>query len=162
MKLVKLHVGKDSTPFVVDKELICSSCWYFDRAFNGPYLEGHQDFMNLPADRPRSIELMIDFLYHDRIQDTADANELLDLYYLAEKICFDRLSDAIMDQLRTVFHRDNVYADILGLAEIYDNTHEHSSLRRFFVHLVVFELWEESAKWKGVQARLELGRRRKT
>lgn len=120
-------VGEEETLFTISRELLCSRSKYFDRAFNGPWIEAQEGVMTLPEDRPSAFEVLIHWVIHDTvpafaIPDKADnrvslpdrfarsaeilRDYLVPAYCLAQKLCIEDLRNKIMDAIQD-YSQDN-------------------------------------------------------
>ncbi|PQE06586.1 BTB POZ-like protein [Rutstroemia sp. NJR-2017a BVV2] len=60
---VKILVGPTKKLFTLPKRLLCTSSTYFDRAFNGHFLESQTQELHLPETPSEIFELVVQFLY---------------------------------------------------------------------------------------------------
>jgi hypothetical protein len=92
--------------------------------------------MYLPKDNGDAVTYLIDYLYRGAVpphSDSSSITNLLQLYYLAEKLCMTELMDMVMGQ---IMKRHKAKSKILGgpfFPQIYNNTHQGSKLRAYSV-----------------------------
>ena len=53
--------------YAIHKNLICASADFFDRAFNGRFVEGREQKLTLPEEDPLLFQLFYDWLYSGRV-----------------------------------------------------------------------------------------------
>jgi BTB/POZ domain len=63
---VIIHVGQERKRYLIHKNLLMQSD-YFKNAFNGNFKEAEDQMMDLPEESPAAFDLLISFLYQDRI-----------------------------------------------------------------------------------------------
>lgn len=66
--VVKIEVGAEKEVFVVHKDLLCKKAPFFDKMFNGQFLEGHSQSAQLPEDDAITFKLFVAWIYHGIIE----------------------------------------------------------------------------------------------
>jgi hypothetical protein len=133
---VTLIVGKRRKEFTVHKQLLCESCDYFRRAFDGSFKEGHEGKIHLVEESEGAVAIFVDWLYRSRIRPATDIkylHDLFKLYVMAEKILLDELADRVIDAILLCFFDDIVY-DYLTIAManyMWENTKKNSHMKTF-------------------------------
>ena len=107
--IVTLIVGPSKTPFYVDKSLLCECVDFFNKAFNGDFKEAKASRMDLPDDKPPTIQNFLMWLYseqsiHDIFREWhLPAEGLLELFMLAEKWTLKELQEDVYERMDVMF-----------------------------------------------------------
>jgi hypothetical protein len=129
-------------PFRVHKNYICHYSPYFDAAFNGSFIEGETQVLELEDTEPKIFGIFVNWLYTQDIIDEegrpASCSDCINLWILADKILVPVLQNQTLGQLEVVrissskkrfssaiFHR------------VWDNTTEDSPLRAYLVEVMI-------------------------
>lgn len=148
------YIGSKRKIFQVHKALVCQSAPFFEKAFNGPFQEGQEGVMHLPEDNTESFSMFVHWLYRSTIPEGNSQEYLNNLYHLysfSEKItpCLD-LADKTLHYIQDVFRIFRRKMDRSTLVLVYENTLQHSVLRKFCVHVMVYDYFRE---WKKLRNR---------
>ncbi|KAK0119335.1 hypothetical protein ONS95_008177 [Cadophora gregata] len=143
-ELVTIHVGKKRKEFVIHKKLICDKVDYFQKAFQGNFLESN-GAMYLADETPGAFALFIDWLYKSNIVKHYTRTHfinLVNLYILSEKICLNDLGNRAMDRIREIMY-DNEYLTPTPalVCYIYDKTPQGSPIRDWSVRSLAYDMW---------------------
>ncbi|KAF8852845.1 hypothetical protein BDZ45DRAFT_807098 [Acephala macrosclerotiorum] len=99
--------GQDKHTFTVQKSLICHYSAFFDAAFNGGFLEGKSQAMDMEDVEGEIMGLLVDWLYLQRIQSAhgSGANvtmlDLAKLWTLADRCTIPDLQAAAMKDMQS-------------------------------------------------------------
>jgi hypothetical protein len=108
-----LFVGPEATLFRVHKKILCDKVPYFDKMFNGGFLEATEMKAILPEDDPVVYGLLLEWVYSgcyakldikDHTSSSGPFIERIKLYAFAEKICLVPLMDYTMTTLISNYH----------------------------------------------------------
>ncbi|TVY44557.1 hypothetical protein LOCC1_G003359 [Lachnellula occidentalis] len=132
------HAGeKGPTKFVVHREFICHYSPYFDAAFNGDFIEGQTQTLDLNDFWPTIFELFIDWIYTQNLCDLRGkalaVRWMVPLWLAAEMFLVPELQNQTLELMNTELCRlrKNPATDVIQY--LYDNSTEECSLRRFIV-----------------------------
>jgi hypothetical protein len=64
---IKVSTGPISSGFTVHKDVLCKKVVFFDKMFNGSFLEGSAEKAHLPEDDPIAFKLLISWIYLNAI-----------------------------------------------------------------------------------------------
>lgn len=152
-EIVTIHVGPKRKAFVVHKELICSRSDYFDKAFNGRFIEA-DGVMYLPYDDPTIFGYLVSYLYGNVLppnpadaaseyEDDGEDNDLswvvatyfsetlVVLFCLANKLCMNDLANRFMDSVQDLQHDNRDLPCTPRIRKIYNNTPAGSKVREY-------------------------------
>jgi hypothetical protein len=140
-EVVTLYVGKKRQKIPVHKKLICDRCEYFSKAFSGNFKEAEQGEMYLPEDEPEAVSSLIDYLYRGALpagdpKEDSGYKKLLELYFLAEKLCMNALMDKCCDAIRVRCRAKKSRPGSLLIRIVYLNTCDGSKLRSFCAGII--------------------------
>ncbi|TGO17000.1 hypothetical protein BPAE_0456g00040 [Botrytis paeoniae] len=150
-RIVRLEVGTgfDQVVFNVHKAIICEKIAFFDKMFNGKFLEGIIHSAKMPEDNIEAFKLMLGWVYSGAIEpgigltfangDSA-STPLLELLILAEKYDINQLVDATMDYLIDLLQEKRIIIGESLWVYIYENTRQTSKLRLFFTRLAIYAM----------------------
>ncbi|KAF7957265.1 hypothetical protein EAE96_002852 [Botrytis aclada] len=150
-RIVRLEVGTgfNQVVFNVHKKLICEKIAFFDKMFNGKFLEGITHCAKMSEDNIEAFKLMLGWVYRGSIEPGigltfADGNSastpLLELLILAEKYDINPLVDATMDYLISLLQEKRVIIGESLWVYTYENTRKTSKLRLFFTRLAIYAM----------------------
>ena len=103
--IVKLIAGKEEEVFHADKAILCKESLFFNRAFNGGFLESCSE-IRLPEESPTTVYLLMSWMYSKNIGwfygrfvpseclSDGDILEFFRLFNAAEKLCMISLAKA--------------------------------------------------------------------
>ena len=139
-KVITVLVGPGEESYEVHKDLICASSRFFKAACNRKSVEGMEDVVHLPNDDPETFELLLQWLYMERVAEPGKAalvgwHETASLYTLAVKLQILELQDAVVDLW---IHKatDAIEIPIEEVPYVYRTTLEHAPLRQLLVEMV--------------------------
>ncbi|TGO44417.1 hypothetical protein BCON_0523g00040 [Botryotinia convoluta] len=150
-RIVRLEVGTgfDQVVFNVHKTILCQKIAFFDKMFNGKFLEGITHSAKMPEDNIEAFKLMLGWVYSGAIEPGigltfADGNSastpLLELLILAEKYDINPLVDATMDYLINLLQEKKIIIGESLWVYTYKNTRRTSKLRLFFTRLAIYAM----------------------
>lgn len=70
---VDIFVGPQRKQYKLPKLLLCHYSKFFDRCFNGNFLEGATQTLELPEDKVEYFDVLVDFMLHGRVSPEAVA-----------------------------------------------------------------------------------------
>ena len=80
--------------------------------------------------------MLVGWLYSRTLKAPLEEKEigpLLELYLLSEKLEMDKLSNEIVEAVRTFYHNENVYPGLRRVQYIYANTEDDNAMREMMV-----------------------------
>lgn len=69
-EMINLYVGEERKRFVIHKKLLTSQSAYFDKAFNGRFVEAGENSIHLVEDDAATVALLVAFIYRGSIPGT--------------------------------------------------------------------------------------------
>ncbi|TGO60643.1 hypothetical protein BOTNAR_0142g00140 [Botryotinia narcissicola] len=108
-ELVDLIVGPEEALFRVHKSFLCNKIPYFNKMFNGGFIEAKENSAKFPEDGPQSFDILIEWL-----EDRA-----LDLYRQSSRV-------------------KNATFDMDWATKAYEITPQGSALRRYAIQVLVW------------------------
>ncbi|PQE19333.1 hypothetical protein CJF31_00009415 [Rutstroemia sp. NJR-2017a BVV2] len=167
-EMVTIHVtdadGKVFN-FVLHKSFLCYASPFFDAAFNGTFVEGQTQSMNLETSE-QAFGMLVDYIYSGctKFCQRADGdlntdnynssccpndedgdpppehiNHLIELWILADKMLMPKLQNVVMDQIYTIswllFEDYELDMQAVNFNLVYNNTTTESPLRLLVVSL---------------------------
>ncbi|TGO60642.1 hypothetical protein BOTNAR_0142g00130 [Botryotinia narcissicola] len=106
-QMVDLFVGSDKKLIRVHKGILCRKIPYFDKMFNGPWVESASNSATFPDDTFESFDMLIGWVYSGRLSQLSHQEDYerftrgwRRLYLICEKLCLSRLMDELLDNLR--------------------------------------------------------------
>lgn len=125
--------------------------------FNGGFAEASDNKANFPEDSPESIDLLIEWIYTDRIRRleyikvvtplfgvvSADLSyDPIELYALAQKFCIPKLMDQTLDVFRMT---DRIRGSTMGplyMQRAYEKTQEKTGMRLYALDSMLYKFFE--------------------
>ncbi|CZR61813.1 uncharacterized protein PAC_11710 [Phialocephala subalpina] len=161
---INVGSGQEKLTFMVQKSLICHYSAFFDAAFNGPFLEGKSQVINMEDVENKIMGLLVDWLYLQRIQSehgTSTRVTMLDLaklWVLADRCTIPALQAAAMKGMQTWDRYCEVLDPTLSNTEdladfttyVYSHDTQNGPLSKLYIDIIL-----------GVCAHLELSGREK-
>lgn len=124
--------------FIVHKDFICHYSPFFHAAFNGRFVEGQTQIMELEDVEPAAFHLFVSWLYSQRLMDEQEespsATTLIRLWLLADRFLIPRLQNEVLaavDKLRC----SQTQRPGGPYHSVYNNTLPGSPLRRYLVQV---------------------------
>ncbi|KAF5875761.1 uncharacterized protein Bfra_011523 [Botrytis fragariae] len=150
-RIVRLEVGTgfDQVVFNVHKTILCKKIAFFDKMFNGKFLEGITHSAKMPEDNIEAFKLMLGWVYSGAIEPGIDltfangnsaSTPLLELLILAEKYDINPLVDATMDYLIKLLQENRIIIGESLWVYTYENTRRTSKLRLFFTRTAIYAM----------------------
>ncbi|KAF7885358.1 uncharacterized protein EAF01_011423 [Botrytis porri] len=150
-RIVRLEVGTgfDQAVFTVHKTILCEKIAFFDKMFNGKFLEGITHCAKMPEDNIEAFKLMIGWVYSGVIEPgigltfangNSASTPLLELVILAEKYDINALVDATMDYLIKLLQVKRIIIGESLWVYTYENTRRTSKLRLFFTRTAIYAM----------------------
>ena len=129
--IVEVLIGPDEERYHVHKDAICDASPFFRQCLQHDMQEGSTNTVTLPDDKPEAFECILKWVYGKTTEIcTTKALPKEDLctraYLLADKLCMEALSNALMDDIME-FHKAN-FADANELLEV-----PESALKEFLI-----------------------------
>lgn len=153
--IITLRVGPDDpTDFHVHGELLCDHSPFFANAMKKKWTGDNDRILELPDDKPGSIEVYLVWLYSNRIfkKPEGEVNKdsgvrfdrLIDAYIFGDKIQDSDFKDAIIDALIERDIEDITF--FIDARKIWESTPPGALIRRYMVDIFV---WEGVEDWLG-------------
>jgi hypothetical protein len=138
-EIVTIYVGPKRKVFKIHKKLLCDQSDYFSKAFNGRFQEANGE-MYCPEDHPTAFSYFVNYVYWNVLpkspqRSAADKKKeeyydgLSNLFFLAEKLCMNELSNKVMDTIQDHYRVHGLVATCAGLESVYRHTHQNSKFR---------------------------------
>jgi len=154
---VEVYVGPDKKMYTLPRALLCYHSDFFQRSLTGQFREASEDKIYLPEDDAKIFLLVLEWMYkgtlpmfEDRYQLTKDLPRALramcytlcEMYCLADKLLLHRIQNYIFSQLdRALNLAGNDFPMTQDtIIQIYKNTHESSTLRKWVVEKLALNL----------------------
>jgi hypothetical protein len=156
MQVATILVGPSRIKFRVPVHVLTDQSPFFAKAFQGPFKEAETKVMELPDDEPETFARFKAWVRLARtkpdcvaIADTEVKNhmkilDLAKLWVFAEKVRVPILQNTVMSYIvdrYKDYNGRNIALDTFNY--VFDNTTEHSQLRRVFVDFVVHNMDRE-------------------
>ncbi|KAK3683512.1 hypothetical protein B0T22DRAFT_249622 [Podospora appendiculata] len=174
-RIVTVAIGPEMKKWAVHEKLLSSKSVYFDRVFNGDDEADPSDELHLPYEDPKLFGLLIRWLYGTafatsggtRIFRFAPPDEkentvrdYLGLYMLGAKLSIAGVRNAAIDALYAHYaeplEANSELAprcpDLADVKYVFDNTDEHSQLRRLLIAHTLFFLFNKKRATPAVGA----------
>ncbi|KAF7900304.1 uncharacterized protein EAF01_007606 [Botrytis porri] len=111
-EMVDLFVGPDKKLIHVHKGILPKKIQYFDKMFDGSWIESANNSAISPEGTVESFDLLIGWIYRGSLRPLQEdikvngrlGGDTFDLYVLCEKFCLAEVMDEIMDAIRTYKH----------------------------------------------------------
>ncbi|TGO34766.1 hypothetical protein BHYA_0183g00180 [Botrytis hyacinthi] len=144
-EMVDLIVGPEEALFRVHKSFLCNKIPYFDRMFNGGFIEAKENSAKFPEDGPESFDILIEWVYSGYIRfyevgvsDSPESWNFIRFYALAEKLGLTQLEDHALDLYRQSSKVKNATFDMSWATKAYEITPQGSALRRYAIQVLVW------------------------
>ncbi|KAG4433069.1 hypothetical protein IFR05_011463 [Cadophora sp. M221] len=149
--LVTFLVGADSTKFMIHKEVVCLHSDVLGTAFNSEFTEGQTQTYRLEDTSESAFRLFMQWLYCQRLpiiqvlshldpeilsQEWTLDKTLIDLWVLADKFLIPRLQNLVIETMQRKVESSHL-VPAYTFKYLYENTAEHSLLRRYIIGLCV-------------------------
>ncbi|KAI9047781.1 hypothetical protein LZ554_008491 [Drepanopeziza brunnea f. sp. 'monogermtubi'] len=158
--VLTIHVGAERKLFQIHKEMFVQAARYFDRMFNGKFLESVTSAAEFPDDDPTAWELLVQWCYTGKLpaltRQASDAvfsaevtkfcSVRLKLCCLADKYGMVLLHNLAMDSINAFLRHAGPGMKLewkvfkSWCRYVYENSTEHSPLRKFitsYFHLMI-------------------------
>jgi hypothetical protein len=125
-EMVDIFVGSEKKLFRLHKTFLCRKIDYFDKMFNGEFVEAN-GVANLPEDDPAAFDLLVEWMYNSNprrirglVSDTDSDGisrpswDAIGFYALAQRLCLHELQDLIMTALIKYHKKTDVYQSLLS------------------------------------------------
>ncbi|TGO18013.1 hypothetical protein BTUL_0013g00900 [Botrytis tulipae] len=122
-QMVDLFVGPDKKLIRVHKGILCRKIPYFDKMFNGPWVESANNSATFPDDTFESFDLLIGWVYSGRLSQLNHQEDY-------ERFTRDNLRDA-----QRVHHK--LY-NLDCVKEMYKESQKGSGYRLYGLHTLIF------------------------
>ena len=94
------------------------------------------DSYGLSDESPEIFSVIVGWLYSGTLAypiDEAAVGPMLDVYLLAEKLQMAKLSEDIVETVRTFYHSTSAYPSLRRVQYVYENTDEDNPMREMMV-----------------------------
>ena len=159
---MNIYVGPENTHWILHERLVCYHSPFFRSVFYSKENESSKskNFGFPDADDP-PFELFVGWLYSKAIRYPSTENEvgpLLDLYFLSQTLEIEKLSEEVVETLRTFYHQHESYPSLRRVQYVYNNTDQDNEMREMMVGSVARYLtlsdaipqhWENALKKNG-------------
>ncbi|KAI9646439.1 hypothetical protein NHQ30_004431 [Ciborinia camelliae] len=150
-EMVRIEVGGSyqKAVFNIHQDILCNKIPFFDKMFNGEFLEGTTKRAEFPEDDVDSFKLLLGWVYNGAIEPheslefpfcNTSSIPLLELFILAEKYDITQLVDDCMDYLIKVLREKRLILGTFMWVYTYKHTRRTSKLRLFFTRLAAYAL----------------------
>ncbi len=140
---VKIHSSQKLHPFRVHKNYICHYSPYFEAAFNGNFVEGANQVLDLDDTKPKIFGMFLNWLYSQEVVDdegnSPSCSDYINLWILADRLLVPTLQTHVLAQLG-ISRKANEKGKSLSsgiFQRVWDNTIEGSPLRAYLVEAMV-------------------------
>jgi hypothetical protein len=105
---VDVYVGPKKKHYNLPKLLLCHYSKYFDRCFNGPFVEGQTQKLELPEDNVEYFEFLLEYMLRGKFPDTPPVAccdgfttyRWLEFLQYADKYDFGDVSGVVFERLK--------------------------------------------------------------
>lgn len=145
-EVIPVIVGEAEKTFYVHKKVLCDASPFFASALNKEWLEKEDQAINLPEDRPMTVETYIHWIYSDKLVLSVEETkenlftlqvELAHLYPLADKLGDIRLKNSVMDVMTGILDRHNAGPNSDAEELLLASVPPQSPMRKLLVDLYV-------------------------
>lgn len=160
--LVDIYIGSESTHWVLHEKLLCHHSPFFaSKFYTKTKPSASSKSFGLPDTDDFPFELFVGWLYSSSLrfpEEEKDIGPLLDLYFLSEQLQIRKLSDDIVENVRSFYHTNGSYPGLRRVQYVYANTEEDNPLREMMVGSIARFLtlgdaiplhWERALKKNG-------------
>ena len=160
---VTLIVGPTKTQFIVHEHIICAASRYFTAAILSGFRESEEKTITWGEEKVEAVDFLVRWLYRRQESgmvskeslEPQPVDELLDVYFLADKCQITDLKTLVIDQLvsKSLAAENTFLLSLCQMERIYANTTSKSGLRRFLLARVIRNVrksWfekEEAKQW---------------
>ncbi|TEY69491.1 hypothetical protein BOTCAL_0115g00110 [Botryotinia calthae] len=145
-QMVDLFVGPNKELIRVHKGILCRKIPYFDKMFNGPWVESANNSATFPEDKFESFDILIGWVYSGRLLFPLINEEKSEhftsacrhLYVMCEKLRLAELMDEVMDHLRDAQRVHRLLYNVECIRAIYQEAQKGSGYRLFGLHTLIF------------------------
>ncbi|KAM3068033.1 hypothetical protein ACMFMG_011081 [Clarireedia jacksonii] len=148
-EMVDLFVGPEKRHFRVHKTILCEKIPYFDKMFNGGFIEAKELEASFPDDLPQAFDIVVEWVYVGKLRhlsSKATPNfsswNAFDVYMLADKLCLDVLKDAVIDLYREWLPKQSAPDYLPRTVECYKKIPAGAPFRRFIcddLHYIIVQ-----------------------
>lgn len=160
--LVHIYVGEENTHWLLHERLLCYHSPFFSRIFYSKENESSstKSYGFPDSDNP-PFELFVGWLYSKSLKYPSTEKEvgpLLDLYFLSQTLEIEKLSEDVVQTLRSFYHDNETYPSLRRVQYVYANTSQDNEMREMMVGSVARYLtlsdaipayWENALKQNG-------------
>ncbi|KAF2174869.1 hypothetical protein K469DRAFT_612849 [Zopfia rhizophila CBS 207.26] len=154
----ELFIGPKPTRFLLHTSLLTSHSPYFRAALTGPFLESTSQSIKLPDISVEVFELCVGWLYTGDIHPIPFKYgkpayyTLLNLYIVADRLCFEGLRNRIVDIMADLADSTNSVLTPSDTRILYEQISENAPIRKLVLDLFAFKktdklLQTHSDKW---------------
>ncbi|PVH96659.1 hypothetical protein DM02DRAFT_644636 [Periconia macrospinosa] len=141
----QILVGSKSTPFQIHTALLTNQSPYFRACLTGPFLEATQQSITLADVSVELFELLVTWLYQAALNPVPFKDgkpayyTLLNLWILADRLCFEGLRNYIVDLMSDLADSTNSVLTPSDTRILYDQIREDAKIRELVLDLFAFK-----------------------
>ncbi|KAI1620357.1 hypothetical protein EDD37DRAFT_176471 [Exophiala viscosa] len=98
--IITVIVGEEKLTYALHESILRSRCPFFDKCLSSGMQEELEKTVRLPEERPSAFNILVQWMYTDRITTGWTDAGLVYSYALADKFCMTGLQNAIIDHVR--------------------------------------------------------------
>ncbi|KAI9649499.1 hypothetical protein NHQ30_002076 [Ciborinia camelliae] len=144
-EMVDLYIGPTKTLIRVHKEILCKKIDYFDKMFNGTWVESTNKSATFPEDTVESFELLVGWVYSGSLRPLVQSDKkfsiqwnALDLYSLCDKLCIPAVMDEVMDLERDSNRTSGAFVSVEYWNIVYKQLPERSKFRLYALNFLLY------------------------
>jgi len=144
---IQVLVGKDETPFAVQKSTLCATSAFFAAALKHDWKEAQEQTIRLPRESVEAFDIYLQWLFSRTVatkQDTEGKHhkeymQLVQAYALGDMLQDTTFTNALIDCLIAKALTTKVYPSIKVVDYLYRYTPDTSPARRLMVDMYVWQ-----------------------
>ncbi|KAK3063297.1 hypothetical protein LTS18_001578 [Coniosporium uncinatum] len=144
---IKVLVGKEETPFIVQKSTLCASSDFFAAALKPQWKEALERTIRLPEQSVKVFEIYLQWLHSGNIATQQDEEakhckeylQLVHAYALGDTLQDTAFVDALTDCFIAKAVKTSVYPGLGVIDSPYKHTSDKSPARKLMVDMYVWE-----------------------
>lgn len=153
---VQVEVGdeKSKEAFQVHKGLLCKKVPYFNKMFNGGFLEGQTQSTHLLEDDPQTFKFFLSWLYREMLGPEVIDPLIVDpgishanLMIFAEKYCMTDLADSVMDSFCKYLKSSNKVPSFSWMRKTCQDLPAHSKMNLFYARTMAYSFYSNVEAW---------------
>ncbi|KAK3079201.1 hypothetical protein LTS18_005489 [Coniosporium uncinatum] len=144
---IKVLVGKDETPFIVQKSTLCASSDFFAAALKPEWKEAKERTIRLPEQSVETFEIYLQWLNSGNIATQQDEKakhykeylQLIHAYALGDTLQDTAFVDALTDCFIAKAVKTSVCPGLETIGSLYKHTPDKSPARKLMVDMYVWK-----------------------